>query len=193
MSDLITHGLKVAFFGHDGQELEKTLGLDSSELEEADVAIFLVSAKDGIVRADSDTWLLARELYIPSIVVITDLSQNNETDFEDMTLIAGKILDPVVTPYLVLHADDGSPIALIDLQNQKISDYSSGEMHEQESDRELQELIREFRNEYIESVNEAGEGAFENGLLFPAIPWIQENSLGIFEIARYLKSVPRFS
>lgn len=192
MSDLITHELKVAFFGHHGLELEKALGLVSSELEEADVAVFLVSAKDGIVRADSDTWLFARELYIPSIVVITDLSKNNETDFEDMTLIAGKILDPVVTPYLVLHADDGSPIALIDLQNQRISDYSSGEMRERESDPELQELIRDFRSEYIESVTDVGEGAFENGLLFPAIPWIQENSLGICEIARYLKSVPRF-
>jgi cephalosporin hydroxylase len=152
-----------------------------------------VSAKDGIVRADSDSWATARELYIPSIVVVTDLTAENETDFEDMAAIAGRILDPVVTPYLVLHLDDGSPIALIDLITQQIIDYSEAAISIRDSDHEHQEVIAEFRDEYIEALEAAGEDAFENALLYPALPWIVGSKLGLAEIALFLHRVPRSS
>jgi hypothetical protein len=171
-------------------DLAVALGVSSSDLESADVAVFLVSAKDGIVRADSDRWLVARDLYIPSIVVITDLSAANETDFEDMAAIAGRILDPVVTPYLVLHQEDGSPIALIDLLTQKIRDYSAGVLVHGDSEHEHQDVVSEFRDEYQELIEAAGEEAFENGLLYPAIPWIQGGAMGLLEIAGYLNRIP---
>jgi hypothetical protein len=190
MTDLITHGLRLHLVGHHSEKLADALGVTSSPLSESDGAIFMVSAKDGIVRADSDSWLVARELYIPSLVVITDLSAENETDFEDMAMIAGKILDPVVTPYLVLHLDDGTPIALIDLLTQMILDYSTGQIELRESDPEHQAVISDFRDEYLESVEDAGEDAFENALLFPALPWIPESALGLAEIALYLNQIP---
>jgi hypothetical protein len=193
MSDLISHDLKLHLVGHGAEELAAALHIAQSELEQADAAIFLVSAKDGIVRADTDKWLIAREMYIPSIVVITDLSAENETDFEDMSAIAGKILDPVVTPFLVLHNDYGSPVALIDLISQEIHDYSSGELQLRPSDPEHQAVIADFRDEYIEQVEAAGEAAFENGLLFPALAWIAGQSLGLAEITDYLKRVPTSS
>jgi translation elongation factor EF-G len=170
--------------------LASRLGIPSAPLVQADAAIFIVSAKNGIIRADSDQWLQARELYIPSIVVITDLSADNETDFEDMVLIAGKILDTVVTPYLVLHLDDGAPIALIDLVTQQIHDHSSGGRIIRESEPEHQDVVSEFRDEYLESVEAAGEEAFENALIFPAIPWVESNDLGVAEIVHYLNRVP---
>jgi hypothetical protein len=190
MSDLISHELRIHIAGRGATELAIALGITGVELESADAAIFLVSATDGIVRADTDKWLIAREIYIPSIVVITDLSAENETDFEDMSAIASKILDPVVTPYLVLHSDDGSPVALIDLVTQEIHDYSSGVVEVRASDPEHQAVISEFRDEYLEQVEGAGEAAFENGLLFPAIPWLEGKSLGVAEISRYLNLVP---
>lgn len=193
MTDLIPHGLKVHLVGQDRVELAAALGVTVEPLESADCAIFIVSAKDGIVRADSDSWATARELYIPSIVVITDLTAENETDFEDMTAIAGRILDPVVTPYLVLHLDDGTPIALIDLITQQIIDYSGSEITMRESDHEHQEVIAEFRDEYIEALEAAGEDAFENALLYPALPWIIGSKLGLAEIALFLHRVPRSS
>jgi len=193
MSNLISHDLSVHFVGRWSEELARALGVDNAALEEADVAIFLVSSKDGIVRADSDTWLTARELYIPSIVAITDLAAENETDFEDMSAIAGRILDPVVTPYLVLHLDDGTPIALIDLITLKIRDYSSGSLQIRESDHEHQEVISEFRDEYLEALEAAGEDAFENALLYPALPWIVGSEIGLIEIGEYLNRIPVIS
>ena len=190
MADLISHGLNVHLVGQGAMELAVALGVTSAELESADVAVFLVSAKDGIVRADSDKWLVARDLYIPSIVVITDLSATNETDFEDMAAIAGRILDPVVTPYLVLHQEDGSPIALIDLLTQKIRDYSTGVLVHGDSEHEHQDVVSEFREEYQELIEATGEDAFENGLLYPAIPWIQGGAMGLLEIADYLNRIP---
>jgi len=190
MADLISHGQRVHLVGQGASDLASALGITSSELESADVAIFLVSAKDGIVRADSDKWLVARELYIPSIVVITDLSAENETDFEDMAAIAGRILDPVVTPFLVLHLDDGSPVALIELLTQEIREYVAGSLTKRASDHEHQEVIAEFREEYLEEIEAAGEGAFENGLLYPAVPWISGNPMGLIEIAEYLNRIP---
>jgi hypothetical protein len=193
MTDLIPHGLKVHLVGHGKADLATALGVTVEPLESADCAIFIVSAKDGIVRADSDSWATARELYIPSIVVITDLTSENETDFEDMAAIAGRILDPVVTPYLVLHLDDGTPIALIDLITQQIIDYSEATISIRDSDHEHQEVIAEFRDEYIEALEAAGEDAFENALLYPALPWIVGSKLGLAEIALFLHRVPRSS
>ena len=193
MTDLIPHGLKVHLVGQGKADLAAALGVTVEPLESADCAIFIVSAKDGIVRADSDSWATARELYIPSIVVITDLTAENETDFEDMAAIAGRILDPVVTPYLVLHLDDGTPIALIDLITQQIIDYSQLDIAIRESDHEHQEVIAEFRDEYIEALEAAGEDAFENALLYPALPWIVGSKLGLAEIALFLHRVPRSS
>jgi len=190
MTDLISRGQRVHLVGQGAPDLASALGVLNSDLESADVAIFLVSARDGIVRADSDKWLVARELYIPSIVVITDLTAANETDFEDMAAIAGRILDPVVTPYLVLHLDDGSPVALIELLTQEIREYVAGSLRKRDSEHEHQEVVAEFRAEYLEQLEGAGEDAFENGLLYPAIPWMSGSPMGLIEIADYLNRVP---
>jgi hypothetical protein len=99
-------------------------------------------------------------------------------------------LDPVVTPYLVLHLDDGSPVALIDLVTQEIREYVSGSLSTRTSEHEHQEVIADFRDEYLEQLEAAGEGAFENGLLYPAIPWIHGNPMGLVEIADYLNRIP---
>ncbi len=184
---------RVHILGTGSTELASALSLTSLPLKEADVAVFLVSAQSGIVRADSDQWSLARELYIPSIVVITDLSAENETDFEDMSAIASRILDPVVTPFLVLHSDSGTPAALIDLDSLMITDYTTMPAVIKESETEHRDLIGEFRTDYLDAVEAAGEGAFENGLLFPAIAWVPESALGINEIKNYLQRIPTFS
>ncbi len=165
------------------------LNIESVELDIADGAIFIVSASDGIVNADITSWRLARELYIPSLVVITELS-SSDIDFEDMTAIASKMLDPVVTPHLVLHGDDGSPAALIELQSLLIHDYTSGTNVTQPADPEHIELVQEFREEYLEQLEDAGEDSFEAGLLFPALPWVEGTPIGIAEITGYLKQVP---
>jgi hypothetical protein len=156
------------------------------------VALFLVSAQDGIVSADLDKWRSARELYIPSLVIICDLLVS-DIDFEDMTAIASKMLDPVVTPYLVLHGDDGRPAALINLDSLLITDYSTGEPISRPADPEHIELVAEFREEYLETVEDSGEDSFAAGLLFPALPWVEGSHIGLDQIKEYLNQVPTLS
>lgn len=188
MADLISRA-KIAIIGQKSAELASALGIEAVDFEEADGAIFVVSANDGIVSADLETWRTARDLYIPSIVVISDLS-SSEIDFEDMSAIASKMLDPIVTPYLVLHGDDGAPAALISLESLEVSDYSAPQVTKRAADPEHQELVAEFRSEYSEALEDAGENSFQAGLLFPALPWIEKTKMGINEIKEYLKLVP---
>jgi len=191
MADLISRA-KIAIIGQKSAELASALGIEAVGFEEADGAIFVVSANDGIVSADLETWRTARDLYIPSLVVISDLS-SSEIDFEDMSAIASKMLDPIVTPYLVLHGDDGSPAALISLEDLEVSDYSGAEVGKRAADPEHVELVAEFRTEYLEAVEDAGENSFQAGLLFPAIPWIEKTKMGINEIKEFLNLVPTIS
>jgi hypothetical protein len=103
------------------------------------------------------------------------------------------MLDPIVTPYLVLHGDDGSPAALISLEDLEVSDYSGAEVGKRAADPEHVELVAEFRTEYLEAVEDAGENSFQAGLLFPALPWIEKTKMGINEIKEYLNLVPTIS
>lgn len=191
MADLISRA-KIAIIGQKSAELASALGIETVGFDEADGAIFVVSANDGIVSADLETWRTARDLYIPSLVVISDLS-SSEIDFEDMSAIASKMLDPIVTPYLVLHGDDGAPAALISLESLEVSDYSAPQVTKRAADPEHQELVAEFRSEYSEALEDAGENSFQAGLLFPALPWIEKTKMGINEIKEYLKLVPTIS
>jgi translation elongation factor EF-G len=188
VSNLI-NSQKISLIGAKNQELASQLGVVNRELEESDVALFLVSAKDGIVSADLEKWRLARELYIPSIVVICDLT-TSDIDFEDMTAIVGKMLDPIATPYLVLHSDEGNPVALIHLESLAVTDYSSGQKEIRAADPEHVELVAEFREEYLEDLADAGEDALSAGLLFPALPWVEGTRIGLDQIIEYLEKIP---
>jgi len=192
MSNLISTplpaNLRVAGIGQRAQSIVAALGLTSAPMESADLALFMVGAKDGIDADGVTAWNQAREIYLPSIVVVDQLL-DSEIDFDDMSAIAGRMLDPVVTPYLVLHSDEGSPIALIDLDTLKLSNYSLGKREVTESDPEHKVLVFEFRKEYLEALEAAGEGAFEQGLLYPAIPYLSENNLGLEEIAHYARLI----
>jgi translation elongation factor EF-G len=189
MSSLISPQLRVAYIGQGLDQLAQRLGTtQAGQLTEADVAIFAVSAKTGIDATGQELWAQAREFYIPTLLAITDLG-NSEIDFDDMAAIAGKTLDPVVTPYLVLHDDNGAPAALIDLDSLKVISYRDGLRVERESDPEHKLLVFDFRKEYLESLEAAGEDAFSAALLFPAIPLIDDLSMGVHEIAHYLETL----
>jgi len=186
--DLI-NSLKVAIVGGKSQQLADELAISPVDLESSDVALFLVSANDGIISANIEKWRLARELYIPSLVIIFDLLES-EIDFEDMTAIASKMLDPVVTPYLVLHGDDGRPAALINLETLKVIDYSVEPQEIRDADPEHIELVAEFREEYLEALEDAGEDSFAAGLLFPALAWVEGSRIGPDQVREYLNQIP---
>lgn len=182
-------GLKVSIVGKDCEEIASALSLENYSLQEADAALFQVSTISGVSESDKNKWVEARELYIPSIVLITDF-ENGEIDFDDMAAIASRILDPLVTPYLVLHGDDGSPVALIELETLKLFDYSSGSREIKVSEKEHQELVTEFQSEFLEKIEEFGPTGFQDALLFPAIPYLPKLNMGKVEILEYLAQLP---
>jgi len=128
-------------------------------------------------------------LYVPTIVAVIDF-EDGDVDFEDMSAIVGKMLEPVLTPYLVLHADNGQPTALINLEDQMITDYSTAAVSQLASDTEHRELILEFKEELNNALIEGGWDQFVQGLIIPAIPLMIKNKLGIAEIKRFLDLIP---
>jgi hypothetical protein len=158
----------------------------------AEVVVIIASAKDGISQNLINDWASFRERYIPVIVLILDF-ETGEVDFEDMSAIVGKMLEPVVTPYLVLHADNGDPTALINLEDLKISNYSDNQRVQQDSDPEHQELVADFADELKLSLQEGGWEQFVQGLIVPAIPMIYKNNLGLAELKRFLDLIPNRS
>ena len=59
----LANGLKVAVIGADSKSIASDLGLSNNELENADAAIFQVSARTSISEDDVRKWHQARELY----------------------------------------------------------------------------------------------------------------------------------
>jgi hypothetical protein len=190
VSDLISYTKpRIYAYGDSARELATRLGQLVPTLAEADASLVSVSATTGIGSEGIELWGQARELYVPSIVVVDELV-GSETDFDDMIPIIGRLLEPVVNPFLILHDDNGDPKALIDLDTLQIIDYSNGTRAIRESDPEHKVLVFEFRKEYLAALAAGGEDAFEAALLFPAIPYIHHIGLGVEEIKSYIDRLP---
>ena len=106
--------------------------------------------------------------------------------YDDAVLHANRVFDQMVTPYLVLHGDDGTPAALISLDDLSVRNYIQGIAVISESDPEHRELVADFQSEYHETIEAAGEDAFAAGLLFPAIPVNIDNGIGLDILKDYL-------
>ena len=156
---------------------------------DADVAIFLINPSAGIDNETIENWRNLDEVQIPRMVVIT-VMDGMELDFDDAVMVANRVFDSVVTPYLVLHGENGTPIGTISLDNFETIDYSTDPKTIAHADAELEELVSEFREEYLEKMVEMEEGAFAAGILFPAIPVNPVNQLGIDIVRKYLSELP---
>ena len=161
-----------------------TGGHVSSSLQPtADCALFAINPNTGIDPNTIELWRSYDEFLMPRIVVVTGLT-DDDGDFDDAILLANRVLDKLFVQYLILHDDDGSPIALIDLETLKIHNYKTGEVFPADTDHET--LVSEFRQEYFESKDALGENGFKAGLLFPAIPVIETYKVGADILQRYL-------
>lgn len=165
----------------------------SQEVEsEISAAIFAINASSGIDQRTVELWHGFDDLLMPRILVVTGFDEGLQ-DFDDAVLLARRLLDEVTTPYLILHDDDGSPCALIDLETLKINNYRTGEITD--ADSEHIELVSEFRAEYLAQKEAAGADGFIAGILFPAIPVLindPEFNLGVDIVKQYLSQLPSF-
>ena len=165
-------------------------GSVASEVDPAcDAAIFLINPAAGIDHATIESWRAFDEYQTPRMVLVTVLD-GMEMDFDDAVLVGNRVFDPLVTPYLVLHGETGTPIGIISLDDLRTRDYSTTPPTVGESDEELKELVKDFQEEYLEQMVEMEEGAFAAGILFPALPVNPVNGMGLDIARNFLEQLP---
>ena len=185
--------LTISVYGHPSANPESVASLFggrhvSHAYGSEDVAIFVINPNSGVDEQTVGNWNALDEYQTPRIVVVSEL-ESGEADFDDAVLLANRLFDQVVTPYLVLHDDLGAPCALISLETQEIIDYSQSPEKTIASDPEHKTLVSEFVEEYTSHLAVMGDGAFAAGLLFPAIPLIINKRIGVEIVRKYLSEI----
>ena len=170
-------------------ELDKKVDI-SGDVSQADLFILVISAKTGVSSEMTSTWNYVAERQVPRIVIVNGLEMS-EIDFDDIVLIANRVLEPVITPYLVLHDEVGEPVGLISLTDYKVRDYSTKEVNIYDADDELQSLVTDFKKELEESTIEFDIDAFQAGLIVPALPLVSSRQIGVEEFQSYLTLVTK--
>jgi hypothetical protein len=190
-------GKTLGIYGHVSASPEKFAEILGGYVEtkvnpDCDAAIFVINPAAGIDNETISNWREFDEYQTPRLVLVSVL-EGMELDFDDAVLLANRVLDPLVTPFLVLHGESGTPIGTISLDDLATKDYSTKPPTLGIADEELTELVQDFRSEYLELMMEMDEGAFGAGILFPAIPVNTANGLGLDIVDRYLKELPSSS
>jgi hypothetical protein len=185
--------LRIHIFGHPGAGPDEIAGefggfTDMTALNECDLAIFAINPSIGIDAESIAQWEALNDSMVPRLVVVTGL-ENSDSDFDDAVLLANRVFDHVVTPFLVLHDDAGAPCALISLRDLTIIDYSTKPPTIGKSDPEHQQLVAEFRLEYLQDMELMGEDGFGAGLLFPAIPLWINRQIGVDIVKKYIQQL----
>ena len=185
--------LRIHVYGHisaDPAQVASAFNAQARETaeSESDLAIFAIDPSAGIDQATIDLWQSLDEYQVPRLVVVTHL-EKLEADFDDAVMIATRVFDQMITPYLVLHDDAGIPAALIGLSDLEIIDYSTNPTTIKNSEEEHQTLVQEFRVEYLELLEASGEDAFSAGLLFPAVPLWIERGIGVDVVNDYVQQL----
>jgi translation elongation factor EF-G len=170
-------------------ELAGPVDIDT-EISQSDLFVLVISAKTGVSAEMTSTWNIASEKQVPRLVIVNGLEMN-ETDFDDIVLIANRILESVITPYLVLHDELGEPVGLISLSDNQVRDYSSGVVNIYPADSELQSLVADFKEELEELTIEFDSSAFQAGLIVPALPFVASRNIGVDEFQAYLELVTK--
>ena len=181
---------RIHIYGHVSAQPQAIANLFGAQLAseivaESDLAIFAINPAAGIDQKTIDQWQALSDFQLPRLVIVNELD-GSDADFEDAIMLANRVFDQLVTPFLVLHSESGNPIALISLSDLQIVDYSTTPPTTSPSESEHQELVAEFREEYLEEIAGAGENAFAAGLLFPAIPIVISNGLGIDVVKSFI-------
>lgn len=154
-----------------------------TEFDELDAFALIVNAKTGVSPAMIDLWARIAERQIPRLVIVNGL-ELSEIDFDDIVLILNRVLENVITPYLVLHDELGEPTGLISLADGIIHDYSNGILSEYPADEELISLVKDFKDELDLATAELDDSAYAQGLLVPAIPFVESKRIGSSQIVR---------
>lgn len=165
--------------------------IDASNIfSELDAFALVVNAKTGLSAEMIELWAQVAERQIPRMVIVNGL-EFSEIDFDDIVLIANRVLESVITPYLVLHDELGEPIGLISLSDSVVHDYSNAIYSEYPADEELISLSKEFKEELEIATTEFDDTAYSQGLLVPAIPFVASRKIGKSEVVKFAELLTR--
>ena len=158
-------------------------------IADSDCAIFAINPSAGIDQETIANWSALDEYQIPRLVVVNGID-GQELDFDDAVMVANRVFDPLITPYLVLHGESGTPIGTISLTDLTTTDYSTNPPTIGHADEELKTMVADFQEEFLGAMEEMEDGAFAAGLIFPAIPVNPSNGLGLDIVKNYLRELP---
>lgn len=128
----------------DGKDEES----DFRALHASGFALFCMSATAGFDVAFLKYWKALEELLVPRAVVVTDLD-DGDADFDESCALIARILGEGILPtHLVLHEEDGTPAALIDLFSLQVS---QGEVFS-DAEPEVVELVLDARLELLQEI-----------------------------------------
>jgi hypothetical protein len=160
----------------------------SEVLSDIFAVALVINAQSGVSKSMIDFWSFISERQYPRLIIVTGL-EFSESDFDDIVLIANRVLEKVTTPFLVLHDELGEPSGLISLADLTVFDYLQKPMTQYRADDELQTLVSEFKSEFEEQIQGFGNEGFIGGLEVPAIPLVVSKEIGIAQIKKYLDLV----
>jgi translation elongation factor EF-G len=169
----------------------KAIVEESSEFAEidfnaCDAFMLVINAKTGVSGAMIELWNRVSDRQIPRMILVNGL-ELSEIDFDDIVLIINRVLENVVTPYLVLHDEVGEPSGLISIADGNVHDYSGTEEINYKADDELLNLVTDFREELMLALSEMDESAYQQGIVVPALPYIRAKKIGLREIQNFAR------
>ncbi|MBU3691995.1 MAG: hypothetical protein FGM47_00540 [Candidatus Nanopelagicaceae bacterium] len=160
----------------------------SEVLKEIAAVALIISAQSGVSKSMIEFWNFVSERQYPRMIMVTAL-ELSESDFDDIVMIANRVLEQVTTPFLVLHDEIGEPSGLISLADLTVYDYSQKPMKHYAADSELKSLVSEFKSEFDSQMQGFEKDGFINGLEVPAIPVVIGKEIGVGQVKPYLELV----
>ncbi len=123
-------------------------------LRGVDAALFVVSSVDGVDGATARLWDECEVVGMPRAVVVTNLDKER-ADFDETVAVCQLVFTGgggVLPLFLPVHGDDGVVAGFIDLLDEQIWDWSSGQAVVTAAEDRHRELIETERGSLIEGV-----------------------------------------
>jgi hypothetical protein len=172
------------------ESLYREIDGESARFKSETLFALLVDANHGISKSMIDLWQFFSERQIPRFLLVQGY-ESSESDFDDIVLIANRVLEKMATPYLIIHNETGEAAGLVDLRKLKVRTFLASEISEEDCDESLRDLVTEFRDEYIDEFVNLGESAFSSGLYPIALPIGSNLPIGIDELNQIIDELPK--
>ncbi len=98
-------------------------------LRGADAALFVVSSKDGVDASTARLWDECEAVSMPRAIVITNLDKDR-ADFDETVAVCQRVFSGgggILPLFLPLHGDNGVVAGFVDLLDEQLWDWSTGD------------------------------------------------------------------